>query len=234
MTLSAVVAPLVVYAVIFQTLIYLSLPARLRTRIAPLVTGLAGAGISVGAGLIFGFETIGLVGGEPMSALAWGGASLVIMSVVGMVALFSDDLSSQIADPRLGALSGGDAFATIFIRIPIFTALIEEVFFRGVLHAALIALYPAETAIWLGAGLFGLWHVGPGFDQARAGAKFGRIGAAHAAVTVVATTIAGGFLVWLRIETESIWAPVAVHAATNMTMALFSRAAARRRPVAIG
>jgi membrane protease YdiL (CAAX protease family) len=234
MTLSAVAVPLVAYAVIFQTLIYVSLPARLRTRIAPLVTGLVGAGIAVGAGLIFGFETIGLVGGEPMTAFAWGGATLILASVIGMGALFNGDLSSHIADPRLAALSGGDAFATIFVRIPVFTALIEEAFFRGVLHAALIALYPAETSIWLGAGLFGLWHVGPGFDHAQAGAKFGRIGAVQAALTVVATTILGAFLVWLRIETGSIWAPVAVHAATNMTLALFSRAAARRRPVAIG
>jgi membrane protease YdiL (CAAX protease family) len=45
---------------------------------------------------------------------------------------------------------------------------------------------------------------------------------------VVATTVAGAFFVWLRIETGSIWAPVAVHAAINMTMALFARIAARR------
>jgi membrane protease YdiL (CAAX protease family) len=47
-------------------------------------------------------------------------------------------------------------------------------------------------------------------------------------VTVLATTLAGVFLVWLRIETGSIWAPAAVHASVNMTMALFARAAARK------
>jgi membrane protease YdiL (CAAX protease family) len=46
-------------------------------------------------------------------------------------------------------------------------------------------------------------------------------------VTVVATTVAGAALVWLRIETGSIWAGVAVHAALNMTMALFARRAGR-------
>jgi uncharacterized protein len=233
MTLSAVVAPLVVYAVIFQTILYLSLPVRLRAHVAPLVTGLVGAGLSLGAALIFGFETVGLVGGEAMTAFAWGGAAVVVISVIGMAALFHGELSEQIADPRLGLLSGRDALATIFVRIPVFTVLIEEAFFRGVLHAALIALYPVDIAIWFGAGLFGLWHVGPGFDQARAGEKWGRVGAVHTALTVVATTVAGGFLVWLRIETGSIWAPVAVHAATNMTLALFSRAATRRLPVAV-
>jgi len=45
------------------------------------------------------------------------------------------------------------------------------------------------------------------------------------AITVVATTAAGAFLVWLRIETGSIWVPIAVHAGVNMTLATFARLA---------
>lgn len=228
MTLAAVVAPLAAYAVVFQTLIYMALPTRLRTRIAPLVTGVVGAALAVGAGIVFGFHRIGLVGGSVGTTLAWGGATVLLISIVGFVMLGRDDLRQQLADPRLASLSRVEAFGRIFIRIPIFTALIEEAFFRGVLHAALMALYPVEVAIWLGAGLFGLWHIGPGVDSAQAEDKSLRAGAAHTAVTVVATTVAGAFLVWLRIETGSIWAPVAVHAAINMTLALFSRTAARR------
>jgi membrane protease YdiL (CAAX protease family) len=230
MTLSAVVAPLAAYAVIFQTLIYLSLPARLRTRIAPLLTGMAGAGLSLGAGLVFGFDTIGLIGGDSITALYWGAAAVVVVSLIGVVMLNKRGLAARLADPRLAALSPSETFTTIFVRIPVFTALIEEVVFRGVLHAALMALYPVDVAIWLGAGLFGVWHIGPGVDQARAGAGTGRAGALHAAATVVATTALGAFLVWLRIETGSIWAPAAVHAATNMTLAIFAWAAVRRAP----
>lgn len=231
MTLSAVVAPLAAYAVIFQTLIYLSLPARLRMRVAPLVTGLVGAGLSLGAALIFGFEEIGLVGGETLTAVAWGVAAVILVTVIGIVMLSRDDLANKLTDPRLASLSSGDAFTTIFVRIPVFTALIEEAFFRGVLHAALMALYPVDMAIWIGAGLFGLWHIGPGVDKAQAGENRPRTGALHTALTVVATTVAGAFLVWLRIETGSIWAPTAVHAAINMTMAVFARVAIHRRPV---
>jgi membrane protease YdiL (CAAX protease family) len=228
MTLAATVAPLAAYAVVFQTVLYLSLPARLRTKVAPLVTGLIGAGLSLAAGYLFGFHEVGLLGGDPIAALGWGLATVLVMSVVGLVMISRDDLRNQLADPRLAAMSRTDAFGQIFIRIPVFTALIEEAFFRGVLHAALMALYPVEVAVLLGAGLFGLWHIGPGVDQARAGAKTGRAGAGHTLVTVVATTLAGVFLVWLRIETGSIWAPFAVHASVNMTMALFARAAARK------
>jgi uncharacterized protein len=228
MTLAAVVAPLAAYAVVFQTLLYISLPVRLRTRVAPLVTGLVGAGLSVGAGALFGFEQIGLTGGNIGTAFAWGVAAVVVVALFAMAMMSRPDLRSQLADPRLAELEPRQAFAQIFVRIPVFTALIEEAFFRGVLHAALMALYPVEVAIWVGAGLFGLWHIGPGLDQAQAGEKTRRAGALHTAATVVATTVAGAFFVWLRIETGSIWAPVAVHAAINMTMALFARMAARR------
>lgn len=228
MTLAATVAPLAAYALVFQTLLYVSLPARLRTRVAPVVTGLVGAALTVAAGLLFGFHNVGLVGGSVGTPLAWGLAAVVVTASIGLVMMSRDDWMGQLADPRLAVLSSREAFGQIFVRIPIFTALIEEAFFRGVLHAALMALYPAEVAIWLGAGLFGLWHIGPGVDQARAGEKSWTASTAHTLVTVIAMTAAGAFLVWLRIETGSIWAPVAIHAGINMTMAIFSRTAARR------
>jgi membrane protease YdiL (CAAX protease family) len=227
MTLAAAVAPLAAYAVVFQTLLYLSLPQRLRTRVAPLVTGVVGAALSLAAATIFGFERVGLSGGNFATTLAWGGVTVVALAILGFAMLQRPDMRVQLADPRLAGLSRSNAFVQIFVRIPVFTALIEEAFFRGVLHSALMALYPLEVAIWLGAGLFGFWHIGPGVDQARAGEKSVRASAAHTALTVVATTVAGAFLVWLRIETGSIWAGVAVHAAINMTLALFARAAAR-------
>ncbi|MGH3650797.1 MAG: lysostaphin resistance A-like protein, partial [Acidimicrobiia bacterium] len=113
-------------------------------------------------------------------------------------------------------------------RIPIFTVFAEELFFRGVLHAALTELYPVDAAVLIGAVVFGLWHIGPGLDQSRAGSAPARQGAAaHATITVLATTVAGMFLIWLRMETGSIWAPVAFHAATNMTLTAFARRASR-------
>lgn len=233
MTLAAAVAPLAAYALIFQTILYMLLPARLRARVAPWVTGVVGAGLTLAAGFLFGFDRIGLLGGDPLSPIAWGLATVFIVSATAWVMLSREDLRSQLADPRLAALSRREAITQIFVRIPVFTALIEEAFFRGVLHAALIALYPTEVAIWLGAGLFGLWHIGPGVDQAQAGEKTLRSGALHTAITVLATTVAGVALVWLRVETGSIWAPVAVHASMNMTLAVFARVAARRRSASL-
>lgn len=221
-TLAAVVAPLVAYAVFFQTALYVALPTRLRTRVAPLVTGVVGACVSLFAGVVFGFDRIGLTGGDALIALSWGGAAVATMAFSGLVMMRLP--GKLLADPRLAGMGPFEFGIQVFVRIPVFTALIEEAFFRGVLHAALMALYPVEVAVWLGAGMFGVWHIGPGLDQARAG---DRAGLRHTSGTVVATTLAGIFLVWLRIETGSIWAPVAVHAAINMTMAISARLALR-------
>lgn len=227
MTLAAVVAPLAAYAILFQTALYVTLPIRLRTRIAPWVTGAVGAGVTLAAGAIFGFDRIGLVGGSPWTALACGVAAVAVVAISGLLILRRSDGLELLADPRLGDLSDREYAVQVLVRIPVFTALIEEAFFRGVLHAALAALYPIEVAVWLGAGLFGLWHIGPGLDQARAGRKNTPAGVLHTLGTIVATSVAGLFLVWLRLETGSIWASVAVHAAINMTMAVFARFATR-------
>jgi uncharacterized protein len=228
MTLAVAVAPLAVYALVFQTLIYMSLPAPLRLRVAPTVTGLVGAGLALGAGLLFGFDSIGVTGGDPVVAFGWGALTVIAVGLIGMAMMSLPAWRLQLADPRIGSLGRRDSLVHVFVRIPVFTALIEELVFRGILHGALVALYPTEVALWLGAGLFGLWHIGPGLDQAQAGEKSSRAKLIHTVGTVAGTTLAGAFLVWLRVETGSIWAPVAVHAAINMTMAGFVRLAAWR------
>lgn len=225
MTLVSTVAPLAGYAIVFQTIVYLLLPARRRTLWAPVLTGIAGAVVTLGAGWIFGFETIGLGAPDMAVVFAWALATVVVMSAVGFSMLRNPALRSQLADPRLAALTRSQTLTQVFVRIPVMTALIEEAFFRGVLHAALIALYPPSVALVGGAVLFGLWHVGPGFDQAQASGRGFRGNALHVGVTVLVTSLAGAALVWLRMETGSIWAPVAVHAGVNMTMAVFARLA---------
>jgi len=227
MPLHTTAIPLVAYAVGFQTLVYVLLPDRFRARWAPLVTGSVGAGVVIVAGAWFGFDTIGLGMPDGGTVAAWGVGTLLVMSMVAMVMLSHPQLRGQLADPRMAAMSRREAASQILIRIPIMTALIEEAVFRGVLHTALIALYPAPIALWAGAALFGMWHIGPGLDQARSVDRRSLASVAHVTVTVMVTTVVGAGLVWLRMETGSIWAPLAVHAGLNMTMAVFARTAAR-------
>ena len=227
MPLDTTAIPLVAYAVGFQTLVYVLLPGRFRARWAPLVTGLVGAAVVIVAGAWFGLDTIGLAMPDFGTVAAWGVGTVLVMSMVAMVMMSHPQLRGQLADPRMAAMTPRQAASQILIRIPIMTALIEEAVFRGVLHAALIALYPAPIALWAGAALFGMWHIGPGLDQAKATDRRTLASVAHVMLTVMVTTIVGAGLVWLRMETGSIWAPLAVHAGLNMTMAVFARTAAR-------
>jgi uncharacterized protein len=226
MSLLTTAIPLVIYAVGFQTLVYLLLPIRFRPTWAPVVTSSVGSALVVVAAIWFGPGTVGLAGPDGGLLASWGSATLVAMATVGMVMMSRPQLRGHLADPRMGAMSSRTAAAHILVRIPLITVVIEEAVFRGVLHAALIALYPEPFALWGGAVLFGLWHIGPGLDQAHAVDRRNRARVVHVAITVIATTAAGAFLVWLRIETGSIWVPVAVHAGVNMTLATFARLAA--------
>ena len=225
MRLTATTIPLVIYVVGFQTLVYLLVPLRFRPTWAPLVTSSVGAILVVGAALWFGGGAVGLAGPDGGLLAAWGSATMVAMTSVGMVMMSRPQLRGHLADPRMGAMSTRGAAAHILFRIPLITVVIEEAVFRGVLHAALIALYPEPVALWGGAVLFGLWHIGPGLDQAHAVDRRNLARFIHVLITVMATTAAGAFLVWLRLETGSIWVPVAVHAGVNMTLATFARLA---------
>ncbi|HEY7470315.1 MAG TPA: type II CAAX endopeptidase family protein [Acidimicrobiia bacterium] len=230
---------LAAYAVGFQTLVYLLLPVRFRVTWAPLVTSMVGAGLVAVSAIWFGSEAMGLAGPDGGLLAAWGSGTVLTMSTVGLVMLSRPQLRDQLADPRMTAMTTRQAAAQILVRIPVMTALIEEAVFRGVLHAALIAIYPEPIALWGGAALFGLWHIGPGLDQARSVNRRSLAGIAHVLITVIATTIAGAGLVWLRIETGSIWIPVIVHAGVNMTLAGFARVAGKsgwagmRRPAVV-
>ncbi|MGH8873251.1 MAG: lysostaphin resistance A-like protein [Acidimicrobiia bacterium] len=228
MPLITTAIPLVIYVVGFQTLVYLLVPLRFRPTWAPLVTSSVGAAVVLVAAIWFGPDTIGLADPDGRLLAGWGSATVLTMSSVGLVMLTRPQLRGHLADPRLAAMSSRTAAAHILIRIPVITVLIEEAVFRGVLQAALIALYPEPVALWGGAVLFGLWHIGPALDQAHAADRRSLARIAHVGITVIATAAAGAWLVWLRIETGSIWVPVAVHAAVNMTLAVFARLAAVR------
>lgn len=225
MTLVAAAGPLAAYALVFQTVVYLMLPPSSRVRWVPLYTAATGTAMVVLAIALFGPARLGL--GPPRLPEA------VLPAAAGVVAslLFAGALLAHpgwrrtLIDPRVAGMSGQETFFQIAVRIPLLTALVEEAVFRGVLHAALTALYPAETAFWAGAVLFGLWHVGPGLDRASSSGQTAARSALATLLTVAATTGGGAVLLWLRLETGSIWASVAVHASVNMAMATASRIA---------
>jgi membrane protease YdiL (CAAX protease family) len=127
------------------------------------------------------------------------------------------------SDERITATSRREATFETLVRIPIETALAEEVIFRGVLLGLGCRSRSPVYAVASTSLLFGLWHVLPTLQalerdtggDATSGDS-ARITATTAGVVAV-TAGAGAALAWLRLRSGSVAAPIIAHAALNMT-----------------
>lgn len=147
------------------------------------------------------------------------GVGLIAVGIVTMV-LAAFAYVPVLADHfRAAGTPGSEAVAwSVLVRIPFGTALPEELLFRSVLLGVLLTKLRPSRAALASAALFGLWHVLPTLDGASAFSG----GAGVVAVAVVATTVAGAALAWLRVHADSVLAPVAAHAAINAVALLVS------------
>ncbi|OUC95217.1 CPBP family intramembrane glutamic endopeptidase [Streptosporangium minutum] len=68
-------------------------------------------------------------------------------------------------DERALSLSRARALEEALLQVPVGTVLLEEVGFRGVLHALLARSHGPRTATAVSSALFGLWHVLPAIDM---------------------------------------------------------------------
>ena len=163
---------------------------------------------ALGRGLLWGLAL------APVAPLALGLALLVPAGV------------RSLRDVRLARLSTGELWFWVLVRIPLATALFEEVAFRGVL---LGMLGESPGGVALSSVVFGLWHVGPAWVRSAANrpdanwtSRFPEI-----AGTIAATTAGGVLLALLRVHTGSVVAPVLVHLSVNVAATLAGRRASR-------
>jgi uncharacterized protein len=150
----------------------------------------------------------------------WGGAAaLVVALVVGVGALLGDQLApvaALLSDDRAD-LSTGELYYHALLRIPLGTALFEEVAFRGVLLALLLRVTSQVRAVAWSSVVFGLWHVAPTIVALRVNDIAPGSGEGLLAIlgAVGVTTVAGVVFCWLRLASGSLLAPVLTHWATN-------------------
>jgi len=114
-----------------------------------------------------------------------------------------------------------------FIRIPIATALYEEVLFRGVIFGMLTRRHSPLIAAVIASLLFGLWHIAPTVANPpnaqldpNSMIDLVKLGV----LAVVGTAPAGFAFLWVRLYANSVWAAVLAHIGTNsvgMLAALF-------------
>jgi len=115
------------------------------------------------------------------------------------------------------------------VRIPLGTALPEEVIFRGSLIGLFTQRHSAAMAASMSSILFGVWHVLPTLRTLPLnpagtrvhGNPMRTVGVVLA--TVTATTLAGYGLAWLRYRSGSIAAPLVAHASLNGAAYLAAR-----------
>jgi len=148
------------------------------------------------------------------------GAAVAAIILAGVTVLALVPFSRGfLDDDRFDDLPVWEALYEIVIRIPFVTALTEELLFRSVLLAVLLAMTTTNLAVVWSSIVFGLWHVLTtlnGLDGNEATESFDGWAAAGSVVAVVvATGIAGVIFAWTRLRSGSVVAPWIVHIAFN-------------------
>lgn len=202
------------------------------------IANILAASISIIAALLLGlkFSDIGL----GINYLLSGLIVVVIASVaifLGVILIskikfakkyFQKSHSILLSSPSKFAYEAG-------IRIPISTALTEEILFRGVLLGVMLQYHSILESIIISSLVFGLWHIFPALNTAnrgyylelRQGTILNKI--FHVATDVLATATAGLFFGWLRILSGSILAPWLVHWSINSSALLSAFLASKER-----
>ena len=119
----------------------------------------------------------------------------------------------------------------LFVRIPLGTALAEELLFRSALVALFSQRHTPRGAALASAAVFGLWHVLPTVDAIDTHPAGERVATRSQRVTatagvVASTAFAGLAFTWLQRHARSVLAPVVAHAVLNGS----TYAASRLRP----
>ncbi len=125
------------------------------------------------------------------------------------------------ADDRVVHPHGVTLAYEVGVRIPVGTAVVEELLFRSALLGLSLHQRSWVSSTAWSSVLFGVWHVLPAMatmsDSAALTGMSSRLGRAGAvASAVVATTVGGIVFVELRRRSGSVVAPILVHATVNI------------------
>lgn len=149
-------------------------------------------------------------------------AAVALVAITAAVMLVGTQLprvASAYVDERVTGMDAGQIAFAALVRVPLGTAFLEEMAFRGVLLAMLARRFGLAWAVAGSALAFGAWHVVPSLGLAVGNEAVGSALGAHpfgaAAAAVVAAGVAGAFLCLLRIRYDHLVAPLAVHVTAN-------------------
>jgi len=192
--------------------------------------GAAGVAVAVARAAGITADELGLARRSMVRGLRTGarGAALVAAAVVAAAVWprTRAALASTPADPTT------DLAFDVLVRIPLETALAEEVLFRGVSYALARHHGSHRYASAVTAVTFGLWHVGPAqarSERHRSASAAPTVVPHGVAVDVAVTALTNVVLVELRRRSGSILAPIVVHASVNALLLMTPAVLARLR-----
>jgi membrane protease YdiL (CAAX protease family) len=155
---------------------------------------------------------------------------LVAVFAIGAFAIARSGFAHRIADERVAGLRGASLGYHVLVRIPLGTGVTEEVLFRGVLFSVWReAGAPLQTAALCASIAFGLWHIAPTVIALRINDPLASKTKVRASVlgAILATTITGMGLTWLRVVTGGLLGPILLHAGINSVGVMAAVHAAR-------
>lgn len=211
----------------------------LNNRLLPrayVLTCVLAAGLLLLVGRLDGLSwtELGFGAQQLQSGLRWAGVLVGVVLLGETAAVALPVTRKAFADTRATSLTGGGVLWHVLVRIPVGTALLEEVAFRGVLYAMLARRYGVVAAIGGSSLPFGLWHVLPSVTLRHANAAVARVVGASTGGTVVTVTgatvgagLAGVALCELRRRSGGLLAPFALHWSLNGLGLLFAWASSR-------
>ena len=196
-------------------------------RLGPAHTGLVVGPLVAAALIVLGrrtgltWEDIGLARRTWLRGLLWGLGAVALVAVVYAIAAVVPATRAAFLDSRY-RLPTGISLLTAFVIIPFGTVLLEEVAFRGVILGLIRRHRGAVRGAGFSSALFGLWHVLPSLNMARANPAIASVvgpGVAGQVTTVlltVAFTAGAGLLFCeLRRRSGSLLSCAGLHWATN-------------------
>jgi membrane protease YdiL (CAAX protease family) len=206
------------------------LPARYHVP-ASLAAATAASVLAARGGADLQDQGLDLRDGAPGAAYGLGiGTSVACAILAGRALSGAGPLYGQ---GDIAEMTAARAAYEALVRVPLGTALPEELLFRGALLGLLSKRHTPALATALTSVLFGLWHITPTFQRLETHAVSAGRHPAHkaawVATTVGVTAGAGVLLAGLRYRSRSLLAPWLVHSAANAAGLAATWLAARHR-----
>ncbi len=157
-------------------------------------------------------DVLGLSRDRVRRGLMVGLGTAAVIALAFVVALQFSEFDGAFESDDVRADSDFDRWFVPLVRIPLGTALFEEILFRSVLLGAMLVLFGRIRAVLVSSLVFGLWHIVPAWESASGS---GLVVGGSIVGTVLVTTLGGIGFALLRLWSGSVVAPILAHSATN-------------------